>query len=195
MPTLLRNKLLLSLGTASLALALTGPAAAGALYRWTAEDGTVSFTDDPKRIPERHRAGAEALETRSLGGYARLTPEDSALRRSYEDRLQARLERLRELNAEPVLAALPAAGQPGARGPEAIVELNDATSVRIPAMPAEGDEPIIVEEVRVLRPGRIVTVHDTVVRQGERILMVVRPDQPLNASPSDFIDEDELLGR
>jgi hypothetical protein len=194
MLTLLRNKLVLSLAGAALALALAGPAAAGALYRWTAEDGTVSFTDDPKRIPERHRGGAQALPSQGgLGGYARLTPEDSALRRSYEDRLQARLERLRELNAEPVVAALPAA--PGARGPEAVVVLNDATSVRIPAMAAEGDEPIVVEEVRVKRPGRLITVHDTVVRQGERILMVVRPDQPLNASPSDFIEEDELLGR
>ena len=51
------------------------------------------------------------------------------------------------------------------------------------------------EEVRVKRPGRIVTVHNTVVRQGDKILMVVRPDQPLNASPSDFVEEDELLAR
>ncbi len=31
----------------------------GEMYRWTDEKGTVHFTDDPSRIPEKFRANTE----------------------------------------------------------------------------------------------------------------------------------------
>lgn len=44
-------------------------------FRWVTVDGTVSFTDDLKRVPERYRASAERVEFEDgLDGYARFTP-------------------------------------------------------------------------------------------------------------------------
>ena len=73
---------------------------------------------------------------------------------------------------------------------ETIVQVNDSTALRIPA-PASDEEPIVVEEVRVLRKGSNITIHDTVVRQGDKVLTVVRPDA--RRGEGNYIDEDELF--
>ena len=39
----------------ALAIGLATPAAAGTVYRWTTEAGTVAYTDDAKRVPARYR--------------------------------------------------------------------------------------------------------------------------------------------
>ena len=45
-----------------LLVALGAPAAAGTLFKWVAEDGSVAFTDDPERIPERYRSQVEKID-------------------------------------------------------------------------------------------------------------------------------------
>ena len=172
------------------------PGTAGTLYKWVAEDGTVAFSDDIERVPERYRAKVEARETKGLGDFERFSPTDDAAQAEYRERLAARLERLRALNA-----ALESGPQHVARthpserpGFEAVVEVNDSTSVRVPSNPGL-DGPVVVEEVRVLRDGDVVTAHDTVIRQGDDILMVIRPDHWAEHDPSRIIDEDDLLGR
>ena len=173
---------------------------AGTLYHWVTDDGTYSFTDDPDHVPARYQAKARKQESKSLDGFERYSPTDAAAQATYREELAKRLERLRALNGfddpyaptpmrfeAPVAAA--ASQQPGY---EAIVEVNDSTSLRVPTR--GGDKgPIIVEEVRVRRRGNITTVHDTVVRQGDEILMVVRPDNSHEASASDITDERHLL--
>ena len=52
--------------------------AGGALYRWESADGTVSFTDDAKRVPERYRESATPIDTSVLSDYGRYTPTDAA---------------------------------------------------------------------------------------------------------------------
>lgn len=187
MPTLKLTVLLL------LAVALAVPASSETLYRWTTDEGSVAFSDDLKRVPERYRAQAKAIETRRLPGYARYTPTDAQAGAAHAERLAARLERLREVNApEPTRVTLPL-GVAQAGGAETVLRLNDRTTVRVPtARPGDGEGPVVVDEVRVRRPGSIVTVHNTVVRRGDDILLVVRPRQAQH-NVNDFVDERDYL--
>jgi hypothetical protein len=156
-----------------LLVALATPSLAASLYKWTAEDGSVAFTDDPKRIPERYRSQAKTLKTGGLSTYERFTPSDSARQSEHQALLQERLERLRETNRVDRAVA----PQDAAKGPasETILQVNDKFAVRIPT--ASSDEaPIIVEEVRVRDPNSIVTRHVTVVRQGDRVISVIKRD-------------------
>src|SRR5690606_27230374 len=79
----------------AVALAAAAPAGAGTLYRWQTENGTLAFADDPKRIPERYREGAEEIHTEGLDDYERFTPTDSAAQQAHEARLAERLDGLR----------------------------------------------------------------------------------------------------
>jgi len=78
--------------------AASAPVHAEQLYRWKSADGTVSFTDDAKRVPERYRGAAEQIDTNSLAGYGRYTPTDANASQEYAKRLAERLEILREAN-------------------------------------------------------------------------------------------------
>ena len=60
--------LLLALG-----IALAPALASADWYRWESDNGTVSFTDDAKRVPARHRDGAQRITARDLESYARFT--------------------------------------------------------------------------------------------------------------------------
>ena len=42
-------------------------------YRWESENGTLSYTDDEKRVPARHRDSAERIAVQDLESYARFT--------------------------------------------------------------------------------------------------------------------------
>ena len=187
---MLPHSKLISVAGIVLLMALAAPAAAGTLYKWTAEDGSVAFTDDSKRIPERYRSQVKTIETGGLDAFSRYTPEDSSAVASHRARLDARLQRLREGNRPTNALAAPAA----AAGPssETIVQVNDSTAVRIPVTAAD-EGPIVVQEVRGKRKGSLFTIHDTVVRQGDKVLLVVSPAQSHQAGPNDFIDEHELF--
>ena len=54
-----------SLVAVGLVCSLAAPAAAGTLYSWTTEEGTIAFTDDAKRIPARYR---DVAKRRQVGG-------------------------------------------------------------------------------------------------------------------------------
>jgi hypothetical protein len=186
----MRKLLLLSrtLTLCSLFVTLSGAALAGPVYRWTGADGSVSFTDDPKRIPAQHREEARRVSSGSLAGYARYTPAESrAARNARSERLAERLERLRALN-EPAFALAPGAN---AAGGETIVRLDDRTSITIPNHRLLSSEPVVVEERRVRDRNNISTIHVTVVRQGDQILSVVRPESAHDRA--DWIDETDLF--
>jgi hypothetical protein len=201
--------------TTAVALAAgTLPAAAGPLFSWTAEDGTVSYTDDAKRIPERYRAGAKQVPAGKLDGYARLSPAEPAAQSEYVAQLTERLARLRALNraldedAAYEAAAAAGYGYPGApaEGPETLVRVGRDLQVRVPQT-ASASAPVVVEDVRVRPDGSVFTTHDTVVRQGDRILMVVkgnrqtwgpgfgvRSQSTFDYGDNDVVDEQELIG-
>lgn len=44
------------------------------VHVWTTDEGTLAFTDDPKRIPARYAEQARAFELQPLDDYARFTP-------------------------------------------------------------------------------------------------------------------------
>jgi hypothetical protein len=166
-----------------------GAGFAGSVYRWEAADGSVAFSDDVKKIPSQYRASAKMVRTGDLGGYARYTPAETRAA-SHERNLQLadRLERLRELNATPAATPVPArVGQTST-----ILRLDNRASVTIPNDQFGSDEPIVVEEMRVRDRNNISTTHVTVVRQGDRILSVVRPESAHDRA--DWADESELLG-
>lgn len=180
------------LGGMLLALTLATPATGQSLYRWTAPDGSVSFTDERERIPERHRDQAEALGRQGLDDYTRYTPVHPASPEQ-KAREKERLERLRAANAPPAVAARSGARTSAPASQDAVVELDDQTAVRIPSGHGGGGEgPLVVEEVRVKPKGHVRTTHDTVVRRGDEVLLVIREDRH-QARPGEFVDEDDLL--
>jgi hypothetical protein len=176
------------MGSSVVALALAAPAGAETVYRWTAADGSVAFTDDAKRIPAQYRAQAKRSESGDLENYERYTPTKASAE-SYEAKLAARIQRLREINeAGDARPAAPPAGS----GTQTILQLDNRTSVAIPNDQLGDDEPVIVEERRIRDRNNATTTHVTVVRQGDRILSVVRPET--SSSGVDWPSEEELLG-
>ena len=184
----MRKLFVLELVGSVLAIAVATSAAGETVYRWTAADGSVAFTDDAKRIPAQYREQAQRTRTGDLASYPRYTPaQASAVPR--EAQLAERLERLREINATGEAAAAP---ERASAGTQTILQLNKRSSIAIPNDQFLGDEPVVVEQRRVRDRNNISTTHVTVVRQGDRILSVVRPESAHDRA--DWADERELLG-
>lgn len=200
-------------------LLASAPAGAGTLYRWQTESGTLAFADDPKRIPERYRGQAEQIETEGLEGYGRFTPLDGAAQREQAEQLGERLEGLRaesgvaEEPAEVVVVEEPPAAHPlegialqSAReaGGRRVVQTENGPRWRrtsrtrtvdhpVPILGVSPDpdseEPVIMEPVRARSRDSLATRHITVVRQGDRVLSVIKPRA--RQSSSDFpVEED-----
>jgi len=176
------------LGGSFLALAVATSAAAENVYRWTADDGSVAFTDDAKRIPAQYREQAQRTRTGDLTSYGRYTPSGAAARER-DTQLAERLDRLREMNDADYAPSAP--GRPGP-STQTILQLNRRSSIAIPNDQIVGDEPIVVEQRRVRDRNNISTTHVTVVRQGDRILSVVRPESAHDRA--EWESEAELLG-
>ncbi len=182
-PRILLLLLVLLLGAA--------PAAAGSFYRWVSSDGTISFTDEAKRIPKAYRASAELIHTTDLQSYDRYTPRRTSTA-DHAGRLVERLARLRDLNQE--AAPAPATHPAAPSGELTEIEVDGQTVLRVPT--SGGDEgPLVVEQVRVRPRGRLSTHHNTVIRRGDEIVAVVRGAHDHEAGPSDFIEEEELFDR
>lgn len=177
-----------------MAAADTASAEGGALYRWESADGTVSFTDDAKRIPERHRAGAATIDRSVLADYGRFTPTDAAASGEQARRLEERLHALRETNRvqEPVRreAARSAAPTRSAavsrpiRNHRVFEREDGSTFTRYyrdenpsghASLPVDPDgPPVVTEQKKVRVPGQPVTRTIVVTRQGDRVLSVVQ---------------------
>ncbi len=162
-------------GAALLALGLSAPAPALAetVYAWRTEDGGYAFTDDEKAIPERYRADAEARQVGGLSGYERFTLEDPGATAHYAERLAARLEHLRRVNAP----ALRREARPAGPSPQTI-SLRTSNRQGAPTLDitpgAAGEEPIIVETLRARPRNKMVTRNNVVVRQGDRTIAIIR---------------------
>jgi len=174
----------LSIGLGVFAL-LAVSASAGTLYRWTNADGVVAYADELKRVPEAYRAGATPVKTSSLSSYKQFTPAPAAESKAYTERLGDHVERLREVND----AATPAPAAPQGGQTLGQVRVNGKLSVALPGDGGDSLEPIVVEEHRVRSGG--VTTHVYVVRQGDRVLSVVRPHT--NQSGTEWLSLEEVL--
>jgi hypothetical protein len=189
-------------------------ATAGALYRYETADGTVAFTDDAKRIPERYREGATTIEPSVLDGYGRYTPADKAASETSAERLEARLAKLRAANApvadeaeEAVAPAAVASAPPVRRDIKrrrAFKDANGKTYYRyyrdwttvenggsLPVDPSDPN-PVVTEKRRVKVPGQPITQTVTVVRQGDRVLSTQAPRSHYHSLDFDELSDFEV---
>ena len=182
--------------------AWSAPVQAEPLYRWESADGTVSFTDDAKRVPERYRESAKQIDTSVLSGYGRYTPTDAAASQEYTERLKERLETLREANladeeaqralAESEAVEAPRGVERAARPryierrraflqPDGTIRYrhfrNQVGGSNSPSLPVDPNDPrpVVIEKNRVRVPGQPITQTITVTRQGDRVLSVEKP--------------------
>jgi hypothetical protein len=176
-------------------VAVAVPASAGTVYRWTAEDGSVSFADDAKRIPARYRDAAEKIEASGLTGYKRYSPTSEASQVTYREQLAERVARLRELNEALDRVEVPAYAGATVTSPtpqSTMVDVGNGLTVSVPNTSAD-DGPVVIQDVRVRRPGSAFTTTDTVITQDGRVLLVVRGDRHSQNPSSDTWDERELV--
>jgi hypothetical protein len=158
------------------ALAFAGPAAAESYYSYRTDEGAYAFTDDAKAIPEAYRAQARRHALSPLRRYQRLTPSDSRATSDYAKRLEARLSELRGMNQQ--ARAEQAARSGPASAPTIALQTGGEGSPLLQITPVEGatsdDGPVIVETLAAKPAGGIVTRDNTVVRQGDKTLAIVR---------------------
>ncbi|MDG2049302.1 MAG: DUF4124 domain-containing protein [Myxococcota bacterium] len=161
------TRVTLTIITASLTL-LAVQATAGTVYRWTTEDGTIAFTDDEKRIPARYQGTAQVETLESLNGYPRFTavgdrPETATAAPAPAPRVNRRAP------ANVALAELPVSVITGSSRYG-----NGGISLPVGSPVSAESEPILIEQRRVKLSSSMATAHETVVRQGDRIISIQR---------------------
>ena len=184
----------------ALLLVTAGAAFAGNVYSWVTEDGTYAFTDDPKRIPAKHREDAEARPMGDLKRYARYTVDGTG--KGYTDRLWQRQTELRDRAGAqtPAVGAAPVGAVGGAGLNYSVPFIGGGSpgghraaqmQLGLGALGATGsDEPITVESVRMRPTAGQATRHWTIVKQGDRVIAVIKGENrdrsPQGVSESDF---------
>ena len=188
----MRSRFFRLVGAAAFAAALAAPAAADPVYSWRTEDGGYAFTDDPKAIPPRYREQAQKREAGRLHDYKRYTPSDDAATERYAADLTRRLEYLRAVNADRVVASAPS--EPHLAQTSSSISLQSANNFQpsVQFDQATGGEPLVVDTLFTRPEGKIVTRQTQVVRQGDRIVSVVRPRLREWNVATDIHDESEL---
>ncbi len=179
------------LGATALAFALGATASAGTLYSWKTEDGTFAYSNDKKRIPAKYKGEAKTSKLGKMQNYERFTPGPKVDDKAYTDRIHERLQVLRADDGQALSAGDEARG-----ATDAFVRLGlggggSDSQIEIPVGDALGDaEPVVVEHVR-MKPGRgrSTTRHFRVVKQGDRILAVIK-DRLVEHRPSKLRQED-----
>ena len=167
-------------------LVFATPAVAGEIFSWKAENGEVAFTDNPKKIPARYRRQVQTRTSERVEDYARFSSGQPEATHRYAEQLAARVEYLRRFNSDRYAANV----APDALNGVANIKVR-GIDLRLPA--ADIDAPIIVENLRVMSDGQIVTRHDMVVRQGGRTLAIMRGRQEgESGGASNILDEEEL---
>ena len=167
-------------------LVFATPAVAGKIYSWQTENGEVAFTDNPKKIPARYRSQVQTRTSERIEDYAQFSSGQPEPTNRYAEQLAARVEYLRWFNSDRDAAD----AAPDALDRVASINVH-GINLRIPD--AGDGAPIIVENLRVMSDGQIVTRHDAVVRQGGRTLAIIRGRQEgeLGGAAS-ILDEKDL---
>ncbi|MCG8588152.1 MAG: hypothetical protein MJE66_02595 [Proteobacteria bacterium] len=159
----------LAAGLALAVGAMTGSAfAAGTLYHWKTEDGTWAFADDLKRVPERYREQVETRALESVKDYPRYTATDPKAQATYREGLARRVEATRQV------AESPAVTPPAGGGNDGGLRLGADGQLGLDFSHGFEHEPIVIEKVRVRPKGKITTRHDQVIRQGDRVLLILK---------------------
>jgi hypothetical protein len=164
------------------------PAQAGQMYAWTTEDGVYSYSDDLKKVPARYKGQVSVVLRKSLDDYKRYTPKDTDATVTYEQRLTARLDRLRSANVSEQAVAAPAATHAPS---QFSIATGRRGSPRV-SLPTNGNEPLVIERVNTRRMGDMVTSRATVVTQGDRTVAIVKGSRHHRNPNKDVVDERDL---
>lgn len=179
----------LALITGASVLIASASADAKNVYRWETEEGVVSFTDELKRVPERYRDQVKQIDTKTLSSVKRFSKMAEPAEAAHAGQVEARLEALRALNEEGSSDAaleMPEGSSAATVDGFSLSGLRrDGTRMRsvVDVMPTlnlgavENEAPIVVEEIRVRSDSGSpnVTRRVTVIRQGDKVLAVVKP--------------------
>jgi uncharacterized protein DUF4124 len=167
------------------------------LYRWVTADGTVSYTDDAKRVPERYRTSMQTIERGMLSDYGRYTATDVEAHQEQTARLEKRLDALRAMNATGSELAEAAPNDAATGTAPATRDIHRrrlfvrpdgstyyryytnqttaaASGASLPVDPNDPN-PVVTEEQHVKVPGEPITQSIVVTRQGDRVLSIVKP--------------------
>jgi hypothetical protein len=177
---------------------LAGPAFAGNVWSWRTEDGAFAFTDDSKRIPAKHRAEAQKRSMGKLGRYDRFTKINAEIEKPYTDRVRDRQSELRQRTGTAPMGVVHRAARSNDVGLAFGVSAGggregEGTQVLVPLNPnrtSSDSEPTVIENIRVKPRHSLATRHATVVKQGDRIVSVIKNElnqRGVNGTPeSDF---------
>jgi hypothetical protein len=144
--------------------------AASTVYSWTTEDGTAAYTNDAKRIPAKYKASAKRRTLGTLKNYPRLSKSDVKFETPYEQRVLARLKKLR--GGPPAVSAAGAvAGHPITIDVGMGSGEGDRDQVSIP-VDLLGEGPIVTEEFTVRMRDSIASRKVQITRRGDEILAV-----------------------
>lgn len=152
-------------------LGLSGPSFAGTVFTWETEDGTISFTDEEKRIPAKYKLSAKRKELSSLATYPRYTPtgDENAV-------LEPELAQVLSGNGQTAQTQRVQVAAPGFDG--RAISLGGSTygsgvRYQIPESgPVAEAGPTVIETMRVQPADSMATRNITVVRQNGRIIAV-----------------------
>lgn len=173
--------------------AVASPSMAGTVWSWTTEDGTAAYTNDPKRIPAKYKDSAEKRTVGKLKNYPRLSESGVKYEKPYVERVNSRLERLRE--GPPAVSAGPAVA---GRHPLSfdVALKGDGDQISIPIDDASA-EPIVTEDFSVRMRDSIASRNVRITRQGDRVLSVrvARKNQRKINERLDDVAADALGGR
>jgi hypothetical protein len=186
-----RNRILSRALAASLALAAPGAALAD-IIAYRTEDGVFAYTDDREKVPARYADEAVTVPDSRLRSYPRLTVEDTGAARAVSQRLERRLDYLRQVNAATSAerdVAVAAASQR-----RAVTVATGSAHVPTLDVPVdEGTGPIIVEPILTKEAFRPRTRRATVIKQGDQTLAIVKGRSHHIDINSDIHDEETLL--
>jgi hypothetical protein len=174
----------------ALLLLAVAQTAAAEIYAWRTEDGGYAYTDDRDQIPARYRDQAKLMARKSLKSYERYTPQDAASSARYAERLERRLQSLREAN-------MPVARAPQAQPPAPSRLLvstggEGAPAIEVPMDGTVASKPVVVEPHLTMRSGDFRTRRTTVVRQGDRTIAILKGPSHNIDPVGDILDEDAL---
>ena len=189
---MLKRNLTLVGATALVSALLAAPIAAD-VFAYRTEDGVFAYTDDHDKVPARYAADAVTVRETKLGTYPRLTVEDSATTRAVTARLEKRLDYLRQLNAASAAEREVASTAAAQRTVLTIPTGAGAASPSIQVAADASDAPIVIEPVLTKQSDGSRTRRATLVKQGDKLVAVMKgPSHQIDVN-SDIYDEDALL--
>lgn len=192
---MLKRNLILA-GAGALASSLLAAPIAADVIAYRTEDGVFAYTDDREKVPARYAGDAVTVRDSALQTYPRLTIEDTTTARAVSSRLEKRLDYLRQLNAASSAERAVAAN---AASQSTVISIptgptgNGASSPSIEVAANGSTDPLVVEPILTKEDNRVRTRRATVVKQGDKIIAIMKGPQHHFDVTSDIHDEDSLL--